>query len=510
MRPFTRHRLWHPFGLVLALLSLLLLIPIFTVSADVPAFETPFTTSVVVMNPGTGAANGIELQYYADHNPAIVATPTGTPQPPATAFSLDLPAYASRSLTLDTLYHRAVRYRGSGILYAPKPLLTTLVQVPDYSNIAARPISNGPVSPFTTTVHLPTVLRGFFGMMSVIAVQNVESTPITATLYIYEEDGDLLSPTYTRTNIQPGTTAYFDLRTFSIAYGFIGSAKITGTGKIYVNATEYSFTTGYAYSYEAGIPAYNVYMPSAVCEQVGSDPEDLRTGSFVAVRNAGTEETIVTITYSNNDSESATLKPNAKVSFSNCTRFSTASNFLGSARIESSDAPIVALTKVFKYNEYQTAYSGITVGTREIGLPFVRWTTDHWGTDEYRARTYLAIQNMNTVALTGTIRVKYFDYTGTQVATDTLTVNNLLPNAKINTDPGQVVGTYTALKEFGYYPGQIYGGSAIVQGPSGSVLAVVARTARKVGQTQTSPPIPILTAEDYSGVPLPLSLGGDD
>jgi len=73
-----------------------------------------------------------------------------------------------------------------------------------------------------------------------------------------------------------------------------------------------------------------------------------------------------------------------------------------------------------------------------------------------------------------------------------------------------IVGTYTALKEFGYYPGQIFGRSAIIEGPSGSVLAVVARTARKVGETTTSPPIPILTAEDYIGVPLPLSLGSDD
>ena len=61
------------------------------------------------------------------------------------------------------------------------------------------------------------------------------------------------------------------------------------------------------------------------------------------------------------------------------------------------------------------------------------------------------------------------------------------------------MASYPALNEFGYYSGPIFGGSVIVEGPTGSHLAVLARVAKKVGTKSED----ILVAEDYTGFSIP-------
>jgi len=86
--------------------------------------------------------------------------------------------------------------------------------------------------------------------------------------------------------------------------------------------------------------------------------------------------------------------------------------------------------------------------------------------------------------------VTYLDKTGAVVGTHTL--GAIVAGAKTNSNPS-TIGAAGA--EFGAYSDGSFGGSAIVQGPAGSQLAVVVRITTNIGGGT-------LTGEDYNGIPV--------
>ena len=356
-------------------------------------------------------------------------------------------------------------------------------------------ISTGFNGSGATTVYVPTVSKSYYGISSIIAAQNVSTSPITVTLDVYNSAGSSVLSNYKIKNVRQGSSAYFDIAELVSGGDFSGSAKITGTGAVFVTVAELSDETGYAAMFEGGSAATTFYFPSLPCSSYSS------TG-YIAVQNTTGTATTLTLTYRNPNgslvptptgtpSPSPTpivLGGNKKLSFSACG--GAGAGFAGTARLVSSAGNVVAVAKVKEEGRFQTAYTGITEGGCQLLFPFVRWShNNNWGTGAFHNRTYLAIQNIGNT-FTGNVDIYYLGKDG-QVLTHHA-IGGMTANAKESSNP--TMGNPT-LSEFGYYSNHIYGGSVVIQGPSGSNLIAIARVTKKTG---TSPEV--IVAEDYTAI----------
>ena len=139
-------------------------------------------------------------------------------------------------------------------------------------------------------------------------------------------------------------------------------------------------------------------------------------------------------------------------------------------------------------NGIYSAFVGFNEATSKIGLPYVRWATDTDFLYNNGQRTYIAIQNIGgTTIPAGGLTIKYYDRDGVLQATDT-NPTSIADGIKYNSNANKA-----GLSEFGYYhPGA--GGSAIVEGPSGSQLAIIARVQGFDASTWLD------NGEDYNGM----------
>jgi hypothetical protein len=229
-------------------------------------------------------------------------------------------------------------------------------------------------------------------------------------------------------------------------------------------------------------------MPSALCNYPVSGGF---TNTAYAVQNTSlTTSTNVTVEYSNGMSESQNIGPGAKGSFNACNATGMPNGFIGSAKITSSATDIIAIGKAAGQG-LSTAFEGVALGSEKLALPYVRWATAANFNNGSQQRVNIAIQNVGTTTITGNILVKYIDRDGNVVGTHTITTD-VAPEAKVNSN-----ATNAGLSEFGVYAGGTqFGGGAIIEGPAGSELAVVARVASVVVATG------LRAGEDYNGIPV--------
>jgi hypothetical protein len=156
--------------------------------------------------------------------------------------------------------------------------------------------------------------------------------------------------------------------------------------------------------------------------------------------------------------------------------------------ISSTGAKIVAIGKVTG-PAFTSASPGLTSGASKLALPYVRWSQTQYSTGD-RQRTSIAIQNIGSTALAaGAVTVKYYDKNGTLVGSHSLPA--IPANAKVNSNPTNIG---SAGDEFGYYPDGTFGGSAVIEGPSGSQLVALARVFSNTPAGEVG--------EDYNGIPI--------
>jgi hypothetical protein len=249
---------------------------------------------------------------------------------------------------------------------------------------------------------------------------------------------------------------------------------------------ELQVTGDLAYAFEgANQSAATVYMPSALC----NFGPNANTISAYAVQNTSTTDIQVSVNYSNGNIDGpATLAPGAKKSFNGCVA-GNLTGFIGSAKITATGGEIVAVGKIYG-GGLSTAFLGFNSGGSKIALPYVRWTESQWVTG-VRQRAYIAIQNVGATDLAaGSVTVKYYDKSGNLVGTHTL--GAIAAATKANSNP-MAIGAVAA--EFGAYTDGTYGGAAVVEGPTGSQLAVVVRIQSYAGGGNS-------VGEDYQGVPI--------
>ena len=458
---------------VLALLAALVGV---TTPAKAAGYGTNFTTSITYQNVGTADAN-VALDFYSAES--------------GTAIPITLPvlaANAGSSLFVGSLAQVSSGFKGSAVMSSDQPLVATLVQVPPNGSVVkSRPLSNSSAGG-ASSVLVPTVIKNMFGYTSVVSIQNVDTVGADLTVEFIPVGASIFSVTVT--NLPSGAAKYYDMGSFSnpsIGANFNGSmrvtAKKTGTttaGSIVATSLEAGTANNFAYAFEGATQFANkVYMPSAFCRWIGASYM-----SYYAVQNVGTSPIDITVTYSNSNTETySNVAGGAKVSISGCGASNTLNptGFIGSA-VLTATGNIAAMAKIQNNAGLATAFLGFNSAGNKIALPYARWTTSQWN-NGVRQRSYLAIQNIGTTDLaSGAVTVKYYDKDGLLKGTHTL---GAIPVAgKVNSDP--TLANALTSGEFGYY-GTAFGGSAVVEGPGGSSLAVVVRVQS------------INSGEDYNG-----------
>lgn len=468
---------------IIAILSLMLAAFGLTIPVKAAAYGTSFVTSITYQNIDTAATTSIQIEFYPENSstPIVISRPNLDPN-------------AGTSVYVGGLGDLGTSFKGSAVLMSDRKLAATLVQIaPSGSPVKNRPLSNG-FSGGSDYVLVPTVLKNTFNETSIVTIQNVDTSAADITLTFVPVGGgsNIVS---TISNLPPGAAKYVDLGSWGdiSASSFNGSLKINavknGTitpGSVVATSLEASITTNDVFAFEgATSSAPTIYMPSAQCKfGPGSN-----TNTAYAVQNTSGGDVQVAVNYSNGHVDGPyTLASGAKRSFDGCAA-SNPAGYSGSATITSTGGDIVAVGKVYG-GGLSTGFLGFTSGFEKVALPYVRWTESHW-TDGTRQRAYIAIQNVGGSDLAaGQVTVKYYDKNGTLVGTDTM---GAIPvGGKVNSMPRNIG---PAGYEFGAYSDGSFGGSAIVQGPSGSQLAVVVRIATYATSTT-------MYGEDYTGIPV--------
>jgi len=447
--------------------------------AQTNAYSTPFTTAVTYQNVGTGSAT-INLTFYAENSSSTAAS----------IALASLPANAATSIFVGNVSELSPGFTGSGVLSSDQPLVATLVQLPAAaSSVKNRPLSNG-FSAGSPKVLIATVLKNQFSTTSKFSVQNTDTTGVDLSVKFFAVGATTPTHTETVTNLPQNAAKYFDAGTIAaLGASFNGSAVVdvvkTGTttpGSAVGSVMELSTTGNNASAFE-GVPSGSttVYMASAICNFFNPV-----SNSAYAIQNTSTSTAAnVVVNFSNGTTQTATIAPGGKASIFGCQN-SSSTPFNGSAKI-TSNVPVIAIGKI-SGGGVSTAFVGSAAGADRVALPYVRWSETRYSTNQRdRQRTNLTIQNIGAPLAAGAVVVKYYDKAGTLVGSHSL--GAIATDAKANSN---AFNAGAAASEFGYYTDGTTGGSAIVEGPAGSQLVVVARVA--------SFPATGLVGEDYSGV----------
>jgi hypothetical protein len=465
---------------ILMIAALLALLSTSLVSAQT-AYQTPFTTSITILNVGTGTAK-ITLTYFAANS--------GTPINTSLA---DLPKGAGASVFVGNIQALTAGFQGAGVLSSDQPIIATLVQLPaGTSPVKNRPLSNG-FSAGSNKVLLASVLKAAFNTTTVFSVQNAGAAAASFKVNLFNAANPAGAPIVLTVNALPaGSTHYFDMATTAtVPNGFSGSAVIQGntlTDSLVATAMELS-TNGLAASAFEGVSGggSTVFMASALCNFLVTGKP---TNTSYAIQNVGTTTTSVKVTFSNGKTISyPTVAAGAKVSVQGCFGGNT-NGFIGSATITAgTNGQIVALGKVSGAG-ISSAFLGAIAGAPKLALPYARWSETKYllGT---RQRSFIAIQNVGAPLAANTVTVKYYDKAGVLVGTHTL--GAMATGQKLNSNPFNVGA---AAAEFGSYPDGTFGGGAIIEGPASSQLVAVVRVASFVPATGTT------VGEDYNGAPI--------
>lgn len=446
------------------------------------AYTASFTTSITYQNVGDADAS-VLFQFYPEN--------TGTP----IEVNRTLPANAGSSLFVGSLAEIDPGFNGSAVMSSDQPIVATLVQISSDSLVRNRGLSNG-FSAGSSSVLLPTVLKNQFATTSRFSVQNVGSENVNLTVNIYNASAPSDPPiVVTHNNLPAGAAKYWDMGTLSgiTAASFNGSATVTavpsdGSGDaVIVGSVMELSTTGAANSAFEGVSGGSdtVYMATGLCGAFGAS-------SSYAVQNVGSAAATVTVTYASGQSDDAVIQPGAKNSFIACDVLpaNTSTSATITAVEGSNPGDIVVIGKVFGSGN-STAWVGANAGAESVALPYVRFTEAQWANGA-RQRGYIAIQNVGADLAAGDVVLHYLDLNGNEVGTHTL--GALANGAKANSNARHpdVVGDPADLSEFGYLGG--FGGSVVVEGPTGSELIALVRIQSNVGGGS-------VVGEDATGIP---------
>jgi hypothetical protein len=328
-------------------------------------------------------------------------------------------------------------FKGAAMLSANIPLVAVYKQA-DANQGAYAPVlyTSFDASNAGTTgkFYVPTVLHeGYY--VSKIGIQNVETEPVNLVLDFYDSATGLKVTTSLGTVHVASEGSYVfemtDTDVPGIGASFNGSLVINATkssngsvARVVAAVEELQSDGQRSYAFEgSGVPATTVYMPSVSCKY-----STLVQTSYLAVQNAGTADTTITVKYYGYNGAGlathvvGTVKPGAKVSINTCDAkvYSKMKGKVGTARVLSLQPgstsipgqPIVAIGKITSTAGLTTAYLGQVAYTNQSGsttwrilMPYVEYSKLTTG-----SRTALYVMNIGSSSATKVyIRYYYYD-----------------------------------------------------------------------------------------------------
>lgn len=466
---------------VTVLLLSLLALPLGGVFAQ-NATEQSWISSITYYTP-SDTSGTLQIDYYAENGTSYSAG----------SFTLD--PHKAGSVFIGDVTSVPDGFAGSAVLSADVPIVATYVQfVAGQAGSYGRTLYTGfDPSAAAKTLFIPTVLYQKFNSTSMVGIQNIESTSITAVVKAFAEGA--LNPTGVTTYTIPAqSSVVLSASELGVPSGFTGSAVVEATGKVVASAQETGDNNRSAYAFEGTAAGANtVYMASMLCQAFNGQT------SYYAIQNASiTASASVSMTMYNTAGtvvgtmSATTIPAGGKISVNPC-QLGVAAGTSGSAVINSVGSPIIAIGKVKAPNGLATAFVGQSAGAYKVSAPYIRWAANH--PSEFRA--FIAVMNVGDVAATN-ITATYYDLDDAGVARTAGTVNLATTTAplpkfiKVNTDPSSA-GVLEPDGGFGFSP---TGGA--VEITSDQPIVVVVRLTRQV-----SPALGTVTlfGEDYNAVP---------
>ncbi|HNS49550.1 MAG TPA: hypothetical protein PKO09_00015 [Anaerolineae bacterium] len=443
-----------------------------------------WSTSITYYTPDPNGGT-LLIHYYPEGS--------GTP---IDADPITLAGHAAGSLFIGSVPGMPGTFGGSAVLEANVPIVATAVNIAGEASSYPRPLYGGfDGSQASQSFFIPSVLYQAFGQTSLLAIQNVESGSIDATLKVYASGA--VDPSFQATYTIPGQSSQLvPAADMGLAAGFSGSAVVTATGKVVAAAQETDDSSRGAKAFEgvaAEAGATEIYMASMMCRAYAA-----KQISYYAIQNVGDSSANVEIDFYNTSgtllytATGLSIAKNNKLSKSPCDFVGSAPSLegaVGSAVIRSTNSiPLIAIGKISTQAKDMTptAFVGQSGGAIKIAAPYIRWKTD----PALGERSFVAVMNVGGGDATDVVAT-YYDSTGTARATHTLATaaNPLGSYIKANTDWASAGGT----GDFGVNP---YGGA--IEITSDQPLVVVVRVSKTVSFGAINK-----FAEDYNGVAVP-------
>lgn len=427
---------------------------------------------------------------------------------PITIDPITLNPHTAGSLYVGGVSELGTSFAGSAVLSSEVYVVATYVQFAagsansEYGRLLYSGFNQ---SEAASTFYVPTVLHKKFGSTSLVSIQNIEDFAATVNVKFYAV-GET-TPTVNKDYDVPAQSTVLlpaqDASKVGLPEGFTGSAVITAhkqgdpatPARVVASAQETDDNGRGAYAFEGlGSGSNTVYMPSMQCKAF-SDQQI----SYYAIQNASlTENASVSIDfYDVNGTKIANMPstnvgPGGKISVNPCS-YGVNDGQYGSAVINSTGAPVIAIGKVKSSNGVATAFVGQASGATKIAAPYIRWAA----TPSSEWRSYVAIMNVGSGDATD-IKCMYYDGNGTLQATHTIAnAGNPLPRfIKRNTNAYDA-GALQSNGTFGLPTGGVPGGGSI-ECTSDQDIVVLVRAQRDVSLGATT-----RFAEDYNGVSIP-------
>jgi len=470
-------------GLVLLMGAVVAPTGVFAQSASNTPWSTSITYYTPYYDPNAFPDATLQIAFYAEGSST-----------PIYADPIALAPNKAGSLYIGNVSGMGSSFSGGAVLESSVPVIATAVNLAgsDYP----RPLYSGfDPSQASDDFFIPTVLYQKFGQSSLVGIQNVEATAITATLQVYAVGAS--APAFEHTYTIPGQSSkLIAAADMGQAPGFSGSARVVAGGNVVAAVQETDDAGRGAKAFEgvaSDAGASTLYMASMMCHAYGGQV------SYYAIQNVGTDQAMVEIDFydvAGNLVHTATgleIGVGNKISVNPCMYTDlvpSMEGIAGSAVIRSTNGqPLVAIGKISGGGMTPTAFLGQASGANKVAGAYIRWKADRTQGE----RSYIAVMNVGDVDAIDVV-ARYYDSQGNLVAEHTLAdVSTPLPPAiKVNTNPSDA-GALDANGDFGVNP---YGGAVEIE--SDQPVVVVVRVSRAVSYDSVTK-----FAEDYNAVPVP-------
>jgi hypothetical protein len=451
------------------------------------AVTAAWDSSITYYTPDAGGGT-LQIDYYSEDGTKYSADP------------IALSGNKAGSLYIGSVSSLPSSFGGSAVLSADVPIVATSVQFAAGAEAGSygRALYSGfDSSRAATPFYVPTVLLNQFNTTSRVSVQNVESFEIAATL-TFKEPGE---SDIVHTVDIPAQSAYIFMPDDipGMRDPFNGSLVVEAhkegdaatDGRIVAVSQEGHVSGRAAYAFE-GVAggSTGVYMASMLCNYRSENQI-----SYYAIQNASTTSSATNVNITYYDTAGNQVGTDQKLGLGAGEKWSAnpcaagvADGLSGSAVIESTGEPLIAIGKVAADNGMVTSFLGEPSGHTKVAAPYIRWSSDP--TAEFSA--YIAVMNVGGSDATDIV-ARYYDGDGNLAGTDSVaTAGDPLPNLiKANTTALDA-GALDTNGNFGISP---YGGA--VEFESDQPIVVVVRLAKTVSLGSVT-----MFAEDYNGVPV--------